>query len=184
VAATAKTPRFGVQITADTDCGTPSFAVLFRGSAEIADGPFGYRLVGCRLALSVNIIIHPATRKQLGTDFDRAIADLRYGGIGINAWVGAAFLLPRAAWGAYPGHTYTDVQSGIGVVHNALIFNKPLKTVVSAPFRPFPRSVLHGEPTLVPHQQDIRGHRAELTQFAADPSPAKLPAIVASALKS
>ena len=50
--------------------------------------------------LSVNIIIHPATRKQLGTDFDRAIADLRYGGIGINAWVGAAFLLPRTAWGA------------------------------------------------------------------------------------
>jgi hypothetical protein len=53
--------------------------------------------------LSVNIIIHPATHKQLGADFDRAIADLSYGAIVINAWAGAAFLLPRAAWGAYPG---------------------------------------------------------------------------------
>ena len=139
--------------------------------------------------LSVNIIIHPATRAQLGADFDRAIADLRYGAIGINIWAGAAFLLPRAAWGAYPGHTYTDVQSGIGVVHNALMFDKPLKTVVSAPFRPFPRSVLHGEPTLFPKppwfltNKTSQATARKLTRFAAAPSPAKLPAIFASALR-
>jgi hypothetical protein len=127
--------------------------------------------------LSVNIIIHPATRARLGADFDRAIAGLRYGGIGINAWAGAAFLLPRAAWGAYPGHTYTDVQSGIGVVHNALMFDKPLKTVVSAPFRPFPRSVLHGEFTMFPqaamvhHQQDIPVHRPETHRIRRRPLP-------------
>ena len=46
---------------------------------------------------------------------------------------------PPRRLGAYPGHTYTDVQSGIGAVHNALMLDKPLKTVVSAPFRPFPR---------------------------------------------
>jgi aldehyde dehydrogenase (NAD(P)+) len=139
--------------------------------------------------LSVNLIIHPATRKQLGTDFDRAIADLHYGGIGINAWVGAAFLLPRAAWGAYPGHTYTDVQSGIGTVHNALMFDKPLKTVVSAPFRPFPRSVLHGELTLFPKppwfltNKTSEATARKLTEFAAAPSAAKLPAIFTSALR-
>jgi aldehyde dehydrogenase (NAD(P)+) len=139
--------------------------------------------------LSVNIIIHPATRARLGTDFDRAIAGLRYGGIGINAWVGAAFLLPRAAWGAYPGHTYTDVQSGIGSVHNALMFDKPLKTVVSAPFRPFPRSVLHGEPTLFPKppwfltNKTSEASARKLTEFAAAPSAAKLPGIFTSALR-
>ena len=133
--------------------------------------------------------IHPATRAQLGTDFDRAIADLRYGAIGINIWAGAAFLLPRAAWGAYPGHTYTDVQSGIGVVHNALMFDKPLKTVVSAPFRPFPRSVRHGEPTLFPKppwfltNKTSQATARKLTRFTAAPSPAKLPAIFASALR-
>lgn len=139
--------------------------------------------------LSVNIIVHPATRKQLGADFDRAIADLRYGGIGINVWVGAAFLLARAAWGAYPGHTYDDVQSGIGVVHNALMFDRPLKTVVSAPFRPFPRSVLHGEPTMFPKPPWFLTNKTsestvrKLTEFAADPSARRLPAIFASALR-
>jgi hypothetical protein len=74
----------------------------------------------------------------------------RYGHIGINVWVGAAFRLARAAWGAYPGHTYDDVQSGIGVVHNTLMFDKPAKTVVSAPFHPFPRSARYGQLALFP----------------------------------
>ena len=139
--------------------------------------------------LSVNLIVHPTTRRQLGADFDRAIAALRYGGIGINAWVGAAFLVPRAAWGAYPGHSYADVQSGIGVVHNALMFDKPLKTVVTAPFRPFPRSIRHGENTLFPKppwfltNKTSESTARKLTEFAAAPSAAKLPALFTSALR-
>ncbi len=139
--------------------------------------------------LSVNLIVHPKTRRQLGEEFDRAIAALRYGGIGINAWVGAAFLIARAAWGAYPGHSYTDVQSGIGVVHNALMFDKPLKTVVSAPFRPFPRSIRSGENTLFPKppwfltNKTSESTARKLTEFAAAPSATKLPALFASALR-
>ena len=139
--------------------------------------------------LSVNLIVHPATRRQLGADFDRAIAALRYGGIGINVWVGAAFLIARAAWGAYPGHSYPDVQSGIGVVHNALMFDKPLKTVVSGPFRPFPRSVRHGENTLFPKppwfltSKTSESTARRLTEFAGAPSAAKLPALFSSALR-
>ena len=139
--------------------------------------------------LSVNLIVHPKTRRQLGADFDRAIAALRYGGIGVNAWVGAAFLIARAAWGAYPGHSYTDVQSGIGVVHNALMFDKPLKTVVSAPFHPFPRSIRGGENTLFPKppwfltNKTSESTARKLTEFAAAPSAAKLPALFTSALR-
>jgi len=139
--------------------------------------------------LSVNLIVHPKTRRQLGEEFDRAIAALRYGGIGINAWVGAAFLIARAAWGAYPGHSHTDVQSGIGVVHNALMFDKPLKTVVSAPFRPFPRSIRSGENTLFPKppwfltNKTSESTARKLTEFAAAPSATKLPALFASALR-
>jgi aldehyde dehydrogenase (NAD(P)+) len=139
--------------------------------------------------LSVNLIVHPKTRRELGADFDRAIAALRYGGIGINAWVGAAFLIARAAWGAYPGHSYTDVQSGIGIVHNALMFDKPLKTVVSAPFHPFPRSIRGGENTLFPKPPWFLTNRTsestarKLTEFAAAPSAAKLPALFSSALR-
>ena len=139
--------------------------------------------------LSVNLIVHPSTKKELGADFDRAIAELRYGGIGINVWVGAAFLLSRAAWGAYPGHTYADVQSGIGAVHNALMFDKPAKTVVEAPFHPFPRSARNGQLSLFPKPPWFLTNRTAastaklLTEFAADPSASKLPRLFASALR-
>jgi aldehyde dehydrogenase (NAD(P)+) len=139
--------------------------------------------------LSVNLIVDPKTRHKLGEDFDRSIAALRYGGIGINAWSAAAFLIPRAAWGAYPGHSYTDVQSGIGTVHNALMFDKPLKTVVSAPFRPFPRSLRGGENTSFPKppwfltNKTSESTARKLTEFTAAPSAAKLPALFTSALR-
>ena len=61
--------------------------------------------------LSVNLIVHPTTRRQLGADFDRAIAALRYGGIGINAWVGAAFLVARAAWSLPGSQLHRQSQS-------------------------------------------------------------------------
>jgi aldehyde dehydrogenase (NAD(P)+) len=139
--------------------------------------------------LSVNLIVHPKTRRDLGASFDRAIAALRYGAIGINVWAAAAFLLPRATWGAYPGHSPADVQSGIGAVHNALMFDRPLKTVVSAPFRPFPRSIPGGELTLFPKPPWFLANKTsettarKLTEFAAAPSAAKLPALFTSALR-
>ena len=85
--------------------------------------------------LGANIIVHPKTAKELGDELDAAIANLRYGTVAVNAWTGVGFLLGRAAWGAYPGHDHDDIQSGMGVVHNALLFDDPQKTVVKAPFR-------------------------------------------------
>ena len=96
------------------------------------------RLAG---TLGANLLIDPATRTALGTGFDAAIADLRYGAIAINAWTGFNFLLANGTWGAYPGGTLEDVGSGIGVVHNALLLDDVERTVVHGPFRPFPRSL-------------------------------------------
>jgi aldehyde dehydrogenase (NAD(P)+) len=75
---------------------------------------------------------------------------LRYGSIGINAWPGVGYLLATASWGAYPGNTIADAGSGIGVVHNACLFDRPETTIVQAPFAPFPRSLGDGEWTLLP----------------------------------
>ena len=139
--------------------------------------------------LGVNLIVDPRTAKHLGDELDRAVADLRYGGVAINIWVAMAFLLARAAWGAFPGHRLSDVQSGIGVVHNALMFDEPEKTVVFAPFRPFPRSVAHGELALLPKPPWFLTNKTststahKLTEFAADPSPKRLPALFVSALR-
>lgn len=96
------------------------------------------RLTG---TLGANLLIDPATRGSLGAGFDRAIAELRYGAIAINAWTGFNFLLANGTWGAFPGGTLEDVGSGIGIVHNALLLEGVERTVVHGPFRPFPRSL-------------------------------------------
>ena len=91
--------------------------------------------------LGANLIIDPATEKSLGTGFERAIAELRYGSIAINSWTAFGFITPTLTWGAFPGSTLDDVGSGIGVVHNALLLDGVERSVVRGPFRPFPRSL-------------------------------------------
>ena len=91
--------------------------------------------------LGANVLIDPETESALGDGFERAIADLRYGSIAINAWTGAAFILPTLSWGAYPGNTIEAVGSGIGVVHNACLIEDVERSVLRGPFRPFPRAL-------------------------------------------
>ncbi|WP_159922401.1 MULTISPECIES: aldehyde dehydrogenase family protein [Nocardia] len=139
--------------------------------------------------LGANVLAHPTTIRRLGIAFDRAIERLRYGAIAVNTWTGLAFLTPRAAWGAFPGHTLDDVQSGIGVVHNALLLDDVERTIVRGPFRPAPRSLLGGELALSPKPPwfvdnataAITGRR--LTEFYADANPARLPGVFLSALR-
>ena len=95
------------------------------------------RLVG---TLGANVLIDPATEHSLGEDFERTLADLRYGTIAINAWTAFGFLQPALTWGGFPGATLDDVGSGLGVVHNALLLDRVERSVVRGPFRPFPRS--------------------------------------------
>lgn len=149
------------------------------------------RFANERLAgtLGANLIVDPATRRAIGAHFDDAIAALRYGAIGVNAWTGVAFLLAESTWGAYPGHTLEDIQSGIGIVHNAFLFDRAYKTVVTAPFRPFPRGLAHGSAALLPKppwfvtntQAAEIGRR--LVEFEAAPSPLKIPGLFLSALR-
>lgn len=140
--------------------------------------------------LGANILASPATIKSLGRGFENALSHLEYGTIAINAWTGVGFLTAGAPWGAFPGHTLQNVQSGIGVVHNALLLDDTEKTIVRGPFRPFPRSVAHGEFTLFPKPPwfvSARSARATgrlLSGFAANPSWAKMPAVFFSAFRA
>ena len=139
--------------------------------------------------LGVNVIAHPKTIAEMGSRFENMLADLRYGSIAVNAWTGLAFLSPAATWGAFPGHTIEDIQSGIGIVHNALLIDGAERTVVRGPFRPSPRSLLNQEWTISPKPPWFVTNRTAattgrlLTAFAGSPSWAKLPAIFASALR-
>ncbi|WP_298040081.1 aldehyde dehydrogenase family protein [uncultured Microbacterium sp.] len=91
--------------------------------------------------LGANLLIDPVTQKQLGSGFERAISELHYGSIAINAWTAFGFIIPTLTWGAYPGSTTADVGSGIGVVHNALLLDGVERSVIRGPFRPLPRSL-------------------------------------------
>ena len=138
--------------------------------------------------LGANIVIHPKTRRELGERWESILADLRYGCIGINAWTGLGFLAVQTPWGAYPGHTLDDVQSGIGFVHNTYMFDRVERTVIEAPFRPFPRNLRHGSFTLLPkppwfvtnRKADVLGKL--LTRFQHKPSFFKIPRIFLNAL--
>jgi hypothetical protein len=140
--------------------------------------------------LGGNILIHPDTLKSIGRKrFEELLGEFRYGCIGVNAWTGLGFLLSVTPWGAFPGHTAQDVQSGIGTVHNSFMFDRPERCVVRAPWRPFPRNLAHGEFTLLPKPPwFITNRRAHavgrgLTGFIYRPGWLKLPGIFLNALR-
>ena len=139
--------------------------------------------------LGANIIVHPKTERIFATEVDAAIAGLRYGCIGVNAWTGVGYFIAETPWGAYPGHTLEDAGSGIGVVHNSHLFSRSLKSVVRAPFAPFPRSLagyggalLPKPPWFVTNAMAARVGEA-LCAFEARPSPGKAGYVAALALR-
>ncbi|QKD82109.1 aldehyde dehydrogenase family protein [Thermoleptolyngbya sichuanensis A183] len=91
--------------------------------------------------LSCVLLIDPATQRQNAAAVERAIAQLRYGNIGINAWTGMNFLLSALTWGAFPGNPLSAIGSGRGIVHNAYLFDYPQKSVVYAPFHIRPKPI-------------------------------------------
>jgi hypothetical protein len=129
-------------------------------------------------SLSVVLLISPAARERHHVHVDRAIAALRYGTVAINHWPAVSFALGNAPWGPYPGHTLEDVGSGIGVVHNPLMFERPLKTVLWGPFVTRPKPVW-----FVTHQRShVAGRR--MSAFEASPSLWRLPGIAVAAVRA
>ncbi|CAJ9907779.1 MULTISPECIES: aldehyde dehydrogenase family protein [Pseudomonadota] len=141
-------------------------------------------------SLGANILIHPKTVREIGRQrFEELLQKLRYGTIAVNAWTGLGFLLAPCPWGGFPGGSSRDPQSGIGTVHNSFMLEGTERTVISAPWRPFPRSLLSLHPTLLPRppwfitnrRQDVIGRL--LTDFQFKPSWTKLPRIFVNALR-
>ena len=128
--------------------------------------------------LSAGIIVHPKSLKDpaIHDAVERAIRDLRYGGIALNHWPALNYGLVSTTWGAYPGHTLEDIRSGRGVVHNTYLFDKPQKSVMRGPFRVFPKPAW-----FVSHKTAAALGR-KFTYFNADPSVVRLPSLLWSAV--
>jgi len=131
----------------------------------------------CWGTLAANVIVDPKTEKALGSAFDQAIADMRFGAIGINCWSGINYGLVNATWGAFPGHPLDDIQSGQGVVHNGLLLDHPQKSVVRTPFIGNPKPAYFTD-----HKNNLALGQL-VTAMEAKPSLLKVPGIAINAIK-
>ncbi len=88
--------------------------------------------------LSASIIVHPRTLEEPENRaaLERAIDRLAYGSVVVNHWSAAPYAMVSPPWGAAPGSTPSDIQSGVGFVHNTYLLEDIVKTVVRGPFRP------------------------------------------------
>ncbi|MEM8931010.1 MAG: aldehyde dehydrogenase family protein [Acidobacteriota bacterium] len=129
--------------------------------------------------LNCSILIHPKSLRDpaVAAAFERALDQLRYGTIAINCWAAVGYGLVVTTWGAHPGHTIDDIQSGSGVVHNALLFDRPQKSIVRAPF------VMRPKPVWFASHATALAMAPKVTRFEAAPSVAKLPGIFWNALR-
>lgn len=127
--------------------------------------------------LSAVLLAHPATMRETAGAVDQAVADLRYGSIGVNVWSGVVFGIGSTTWGAYPGHTPAAIGSGVGVVHNSWLFDHPEKSVLRAPFRMRPTPVWFAD------HRTLGAVGRLMTAFEASPAWWKLPRVFLAALR-
>ncbi|MDP6539527.1 MAG: aldehyde dehydrogenase family protein [Planctomycetota bacterium] len=127
--------------------------------------------------LSCGIAADPRTRAEVAGAFDLALEELRYGSIGVNHWPALSYAMGVTTWGAAPGHTIEDVQSGIGFVHNTRLFGRPHKSVVEGPFcAPILPLWFAG------HRRALPASEA-LARYEANPGPGRLLAVARHALR-
>lgn len=172
--------------TGDICFNTEAFCGLFAETALEAPDPAAFVAAACEFCnevlwgtLSATVLAHPSSLGDatVGPAVERAVADLRYGAVGVNLWHAFAFALGSTTWGAYPGHRVDDIQSGRGVVGNAYLFDNPEKSVVRGPFRSRPK------PAWFATNANQLAVMRRLLAYEADPAPRRLPGLLVAALR-
>jgi acyl-CoA reductase-like NAD-dependent aldehyde dehydrogenase len=144
------------------------FCGLFSETALQADGPEEFLDQAVHFAnetlwgnLTATILAHPNSveDKRISAAVDRAVAGLRYGMVLINQFAGLGFFAVTTTWGAFPGNDIYDIQSGIGVTSNVLMFDRPQKSVVRSPFRLSPDPFSPKSRTLIPFSKSLASYQ-------------------------
>jgi acyl-CoA reductase-like NAD-dependent aldehyde dehydrogenase len=165
-------------LTQEAFCGVLAEVALdANGPADFLDKATVFANESCWGTLSCCVLVHPATFDEHRAAFERAIEGLRYGGIGINCWPAMVYGLVTTTWGAYPGHTPRDIQSGSGVVHNSFMFDHPEKSIARAPFRIWPT------PAWFADHKNLANVGRELVKMEAAPSWGQLFKVAREAVK-
>lgn len=129
--------------------------------------------------LSADLVVHPKAMRdpRIAAAVEQAISRLRYGAVTVNGWSGFVFAFGTPPWGAYPGSTARDIQSGTGWVHNTLMLEGVEKAVLRHPL------------TLMPKPATFPGHRTaatlfrRLTALEERGSWSRVPGVVAAAMR-
>lgn len=129
--------------------------------------------------LNATIIIHPYSVADpvVAACIEQAIENLRYGTVLINLLAYYSYHFMVTPWGAFPGHSIYDIQSGTGKTANVLMFERPQKSVTRAPFqKPL-------DPLTVTSKR-AKDFARKMAYFEVAPTFWKLPGLFWTALRS
>jgi acyl-CoA reductase-like NAD-dependent aldehyde dehydrogenase len=128
--------------------------------------------------LSAVVLIHPKTERDPGVAraLDKAVAELRYGAVGINHWTALVYATVTPPWGAHPSSTLEDIQGGLGWVHNTFMLEGIEKAVMRGPITVTPKP-----PWFVTHKKSWQVAE-KMVAMEASPSWLKVPGIALAAL--
>jgi aldehyde dehydrogenase (NAD(P)+) len=165
---------------------TEPFCAILSETTVASEDPVEYlaqavEFVNARVwgTLCAHVVVHPRTQRDPGLAgaFERALTRLRYGTVAVNAWCGYGFGAGTTPWGAYPGASLTDIQSGRGFVHNTRMLEKVEKTVIRHPARTFPK------PVYFPSHRTVEQVGKRLVALEAKGSWLEMPGLVGAAVR-
>jgi hypothetical protein len=159
-------------VLAETEVGSDDPVEFLERAVDFANN----RLWG---TLTADLVVHPASLKdpRVAEAVERAIARLRYGVVSVNTWSGFAFVFGTPPWGAYPGSSASDIQSGTSWVHNTAMIEGFEKTVLRHPLIAMPK------PTTFPTHRTAHLVLRRLTSLDERASWAKVPGVVVAAMR-
>jgi hypothetical protein len=130
--------------------------------------------------LAAGLVVHPKTTKDptLGAAVEKAISNLRYGSVSVNAWAGYLFAFVTPPWGAYPGSTLSDIQSGTGWVHNTPMLEGIEKAVLRHPITVMPK------PAYFPSHRSAHVLMPRMTALEENSSWTRVPGVLAAAMRA
>ncbi len=130
--------------------------------------------------LSAGLVVHSKATKDptLAGALERAISNLRYGSVCVNAWAGALFAFVTPPWGAYPGSKLSDIQSGTGWVHNTTMLEGIEKAVLRHPITAMPK------PAYFPSHRSAHLLMQRMTNLEENSSWTRVPAVLAAAMRA
>ncbi|MBI5069268.1 MAG: aldehyde dehydrogenase family protein [Deltaproteobacteria bacterium] len=165
---------------------TEPFCALLSETAVGSEDPLEYLAAAVEFAnrrlwgtLSAMLLAPPAYLADpvVGEAVDGAVAALRYGSVCVNVWSAFAYLAGTLPWGAHPGSTLRDIQSGRGFVHDTRMVGPIEKAVVWAPAAPLAKL-----PHFPSHRNALPLAR-RLTSLEATGSWLELPGVLGAGLR-